>query len=110
MQFVLRRDITSANALDSCRLGRSYFNILISNHTQAGSGDFEQFTRPQQEIRIRWLAEAFVARGECLIDQDTFGCKRADDVGKQRTMQVVRDNHTIETRVLQWPRAAFKVG
>src|SRR3954470_1936172 len=92
-----RRVITGTNALNFGRFRRRDFHILISDYTQARFGDFEQFTRSQQEIRIRWLAEAFVARGERLIDQHASCCKRADDVRKQGTVQVVRDDHAIET-------------
>src|SRR4051812_8158580 len=77
--FMLRCDITGANALDSRCFRRRHFNVLISNYTQARSSDFEQFTGPQQKIRIRWLAEALVACGKCLIDQCATGCKGADD-------------------------------
>ena len=51
--------------------------------------DFQQFARPKQEIRIRWLAEAFIAERESFINKDSVIGDRVDDGGKQRPVEIV---------------------
>lgn len=70
----------------------------------------KQFAGPQQKIRIRRLAEAFVARGEGFIDEQTSRRKGVENAGEQRPVQIIGNDHAIELPARQRPRPVFQVG
>lgn len=73
-------------------------------------GNVKQFARPQQKVRIRRLAEAFVARGEGFIDEQTSRRKGVENAGEQWPVQIVGNDHAIELQARQRPQPVFQVG
>jgi hypothetical protein len=72
-------------------------------------GNVKQFARPQQKVRIRRLAEALIAHGERLVDEQTRRRKGLQNAGEQRPVQIIGNDHAIELQARQRPQPVFQV-
>ena len=83
--------------------------VFVSHDAQTREGG-EKFTRAEQEVAPRRPADAFVARGEGLVQQDAAGRERCRERREQRPPEVVGDDDGVEGPAGERPGAGLEVG
>ncbi|MGF6303956.1 hypothetical protein OKW42_007309 [Paraburkholderia sp. WC7.3d] len=102
------------NRADALNVGRTRLgekSVLKRDHPQLAPHGVEQFAWREQKRRIGGLADAFVSLREGLVNQYAAGRERAQQLRKERPMQVVGDDDGSELFIAsQWPRRTFEIG
>jgi len=73
-----------------------YFPCFIGEHVQVTSNGFQKLAGTEQEVRVTGAAEALVALGEGLVQQQAARRHQADQRRQKGTVQVVRHDHRVE--------------
>lgn len=86
-------------------------SVLVRDHPQMPAHGVQQLARREQECRIGRLADRFVSLREGFVDQHAARRHRIDQMGPERPMQVMGDDHRGKRRAgRQRPRRAFEIG
>ena len=83
--------------------------VLVGHDREPTVGHAQEFSRFEQEIRIRRTAERFVAARERLVEQRAVLGERHEQRREERAMQVVRNDDRVEPLAVERPRAGFEV-
>src|SRR5581483_9453456 len=70
--------------------------VLVGDDPQLAADGLEELARPEEELRPVRPAEALLAPGEGLVEQDAAAGHGPDEVGQHRTVEVVGDHDAGE--------------
>lgn len=87
----------------------SFRAMFISHDLKRVLESAQQLAGREEEIRIAWTAQAFVALPEGLEDQDTAGRETGDQMWEMGPMEVIGDNDGIEAFRRKRPGTGFKI-
>ena len=82
--------------LDDGRSRWAQLQILEGQYLQMSRDRGGELAGAEQEIGIARLAEALIALGESLIEQQPAGRDGTDDVGQDGPVQIIRHQHQVE--------------
>ena len=77
--------------------------MLVGDHGEIAAHRVEEFAGGQQEIRVRGLAEGFIAAREGFVDEPPALGDRRHQARQQRPVQIVRHHDRTEAPVCQRP-------
>lgn len=58
---------------------------------------FQELSGREEKVRVGWLAKMLISSSEGFINQDAVGRKAAEQIRKQRTMEIVGDDNARES-------------